>query len=282
MATPIANLFSRIDAYKRGLFDMVQNPRDALSMMGGRIVESERQAETLRQQAFNNPNRPFQVTDPQAMQQLTDMYMSGPLGFAPAGMIKPEIAAKVLPKTKVVDESGKPLVVYHGTQRAPEGIEEFKTKTGYAGQQSAGLNWFTTSPTEASGYANWIEGMGNPTVYPVYLDIKKPASLSDYNNVIQKLNKKIEENRKKGKAEQFIDSTTPEIGLYDPRVVKELKKEGFDGVRWSNAELYGKSGFADDLDQVVLPFSSKQIKSALSDPSFEDVFTNTLLQDSTK
>jgi hypothetical protein len=282
MATPLGNLYSRIDAYKRGLFDMVRNPSDALSMLGGRIVESERQAEALKQQAFNNPNRPFQVTDPQAMQQLTDMYMSGPLGFAPAGMVKPEIASKVLPQTKITNDSGNPLIVYHGTQRAPEGIEEFGAKKGYAGQESAGLNWFSTSPTEASGYANWIEGMGNPTVYPVYLDIKNPASLSDYNNIVQKLNKKIEENRKKGKSDKFVDSTTPEIGLYDPRVVEELKKEGFDGVRWSNAELYGESGFADDFDQVILPFSSKQIKSAISDPVFEDVLSNPLVQDSTK
>jgi hypothetical protein len=244
---------------------MLTNPRDAAAMLGGRIVESGQQAQALQEQTFADPNRPFRVTDPRAMARLTDMLMAGPMGFAPAGMIKPEIAARVLPQTKIVDDSGKPLVVYHGTQKAPEGIEEFGAKTGYAGQKSAGLNWFSTSPAEASGYANWIEGMGNPTVYPVYLDIKKPASLSDYNNVVQKLNKKIEQNRKKGKPEQFVDSTTPEIGLYDPRVVEELKKEGFDGVRWSNAELYGESGFADDLDQVVLPFSSKQIKSAISD-----------------
>jgi hypothetical protein len=35
------------------------------------------------------------------MARLTDMLMAGPMGFAPAGMIKPEIAARVLPETKI-------------------------------------------------------------------------------------------------------------------------------------------------------------------------------------
>jgi hypothetical protein len=55
-------------------------------MLGGRIVESGQQAQALQEQTFGDPNRPFRVTDPQAMARLTDMLMAGPMGFAPAGI----------------------------------------------------------------------------------------------------------------------------------------------------------------------------------------------------
>jgi hypothetical protein len=84
--TPLGTAFSRVDALKRQLYDMLTNPRDAAAMLGGRIVESGQQAQALQEQTFGDPNRPFRVTDPQAMAKLTDMLMAGPMGFAPAGV----------------------------------------------------------------------------------------------------------------------------------------------------------------------------------------------------
>jgi hypothetical protein len=86
MASPLGTIYSRADALKRQLYDMLTNPRDAAAMLGGRIVESGQQAQALQEQAFADPNRPFRVTDPQAMARLTDMLMAGPMGFAPAGI----------------------------------------------------------------------------------------------------------------------------------------------------------------------------------------------------
>jgi hypothetical protein len=86
MASPLGTAFSRVDALKRQLYDMLTNPRDAAAMLGGRIVESGQQAQALQEQTFGDPNRPFRVTDPQAMARLTDMLMAGPMGFAPAGI----------------------------------------------------------------------------------------------------------------------------------------------------------------------------------------------------
>jgi hypothetical protein len=85
MASPLGTAFSRVDALKRQLYDMITNPRDAAAMLGGKIVESGQQAQALQEQTFGDPNRPFRVTDPQAMARLTDMLMAGPMGFAPAG-----------------------------------------------------------------------------------------------------------------------------------------------------------------------------------------------------
>jgi len=181
-----------------------------------------------------------------------------------AGLLEPEAAATskktALSDTKVVDDSGNPMVMYHGTQRAPMGIDEFRSESGYAGQETAGISWFTSSPESASGYANWVEGAGNPTVYPVYLSIKNPASIDDYLKAVDEINKSV-------KGRNFVDND-PEIGMYDKRVVEKLKDKGFDGVSWTDAEYTGQTGFPTDKDVTALPFSSKQIKSAISDPSF--------------
>ena len=88
MDSPLGTAFSRVDALKRQLYDMLTNPRDAAAMLGGRIVESGQQAQALQEQTFGDPNRPFRVTDPQAMARLTDMLMAGPMGFAPAGITR--------------------------------------------------------------------------------------------------------------------------------------------------------------------------------------------------
>jgi hypothetical protein len=89
MAERLTPLTSRIDALKRQLFDALQNPADYASMLGGRVVESGQAAKALQSQAFADPRQPFKVTDENALRQLTDMMMAGPLGFAPAGTFRP-------------------------------------------------------------------------------------------------------------------------------------------------------------------------------------------------
>ena len=74
--------------------------------------------------------------------------------------------------SKVVDENGNPLVVYHGTKA----FDEYGDKEGEAIRQFAGLpNWFAEEPYTASGYAG-AEG----TMYPVYLSIKKPLTITNF------------------------------------------------------------------------------------------------------
>lgn len=85
--------------------------------------------------------------------------------------------------SKVVDENGEPLVVYHGSQTPtftefePQGaINLFGKDNGF---------YFTTSPVEASAYANenadnlskGRKGVG--AVMPVYLNIKNVANITE-------------------------------------------------------------------------------------------------------
>jgi len=74
--------------------------------------------------------------------------------------------------SKVVDRNGNPMVVYHGTKA----FDEYGDKEGEAIRQFAGLpNWFAEEPYTASGYAG-AEG----TMYPVYLSIKKPLAITNF------------------------------------------------------------------------------------------------------
>lgn len=84
----LGTIFGRADALKRQLYDMIRNPSDYASMVGGRTQENLATAQALQNQAFGDPQNPLRITNPQALNQLTQMITSGPLGFAPVGMTK--------------------------------------------------------------------------------------------------------------------------------------------------------------------------------------------------
>jgi hypothetical protein len=90
----LGTIFSRADALKRQLYDMIRNPSDYASMVGGRTQENMAAAQALQNEAFADPQNPLRITNPQALSQLTQMITSGPLGFAPAGIVSQKIASK--------------------------------------------------------------------------------------------------------------------------------------------------------------------------------------------
>lgn len=70
--------------------------------------------------------------------------------------------------SKVVDEKGKPLVVYHGTDQS---FDEFR-----------GNAYFTPVPEDASKYS-YVNTPGkehSPNVVPVYLSLQKPKTIKTY------------------------------------------------------------------------------------------------------
>ena len=83
----LGTIFGRADALKRQLYDMIRNPSDYASMVGGRTQENLATAQALQNQAFSDPQNPLRITNPQALNQLIQMIASGPLGFAPAGVM---------------------------------------------------------------------------------------------------------------------------------------------------------------------------------------------------
>lgn len=74
-------------------------------------------------------------------------------------------------KSKVVDQNGNPLPVYHGTSHD---IEEFRYEFTGRGFDALGSGfYFTTDPDDAHGYAARDSDDG-ARIMPVFLSIKKP------------------------------------------------------------------------------------------------------------
>src|SRR5512137_1277927 len=90
--------FSRLtnpDAYKQALAGLLRRGGEVTDFIatapekaGQAIIEGHERNKALQAQAFANPNRPFQVTDANAMSQLGDRMLAGPLSVAPVGMTK--------------------------------------------------------------------------------------------------------------------------------------------------------------------------------------------------
>jgi len=93
-----------------------------------------------------------------------------------------------LENTKVVDDSGKPLIVYHGTPEGYEGMPGF----GYYGTRRPGKYgegiYFSSESDFASSYAKGDKFEPAPagTVYPVYLNLENPIIYNRWNPLLTK------------------------------------------------------------------------------------------------
>lgn len=82
--------------------------------------------------------------------------------------------------SKIVDENGEPLIVYHGTNEDNINIFDRSQQTGNTlkGTGTATLgNFFTDDKQKANGFANAVtfrRKNGTPTSYSVFLNIKNP------------------------------------------------------------------------------------------------------------
>lgn len=201
---------------------------------------------------------PSPVAVPRALAgigRFVDMLKETP----PTGAISPEIAARVLPDTKVVDEAGKPLVVYHGT---PDAFESSIRGESYFSPdpEIAGIY---TSPT-ASSIATFAKRGDAPAVYPSYLEIKKPFDTRD-----PKIRKEFMEEYygKYGNMTPLSDSGLPDwTEARDLREWIEETGKNYDGLILDEGGLPMPDGTVRSRGISYVPFESSQIKSALSDP----------------
>jgi hypothetical protein len=165
---------------------------------------------------------------------------------SPADINTPEFK-KFFGNSKVVDDSGKPLVVYHGSGKE---FSEFKFKQlndrGYYGEGY----YFSPQQSDANFYAEMYSyrdqntgGEFNPQIYPVYLSLQNPYVV--YKNKFS--------------------------GPSDPAAFTEkLKSLGYDGVIVKNQDFDSQSGqLADEWIQEIVAFEPNQIKSVNNNGSFD-------------
>jgi hypothetical protein len=79
-------IYSRGDWAKRQLGGLLSDPLGTAQQTAGGLLDAHREQQGLLAQAFANQARPFQVTDKNALGQVAERMLAGPLGFAPAGM----------------------------------------------------------------------------------------------------------------------------------------------------------------------------------------------------
>jgi len=146
--------------------------------------------------------------------------------------------------SKVIDKSGKPLVVYHGTTASFDEFKDLNQRQGY---------YFA----EDFGYSNlFAERNFGANVIPAYLSIKNPADLRSgiSKNLLEQLDKQ-------GYDTSIFESYTPDDywGLFDgyTELADALKASDYDGVRLTEP----KSG--DTQPKSWLAFYPTQIKSAI-------------------
>ena len=164
--------------------------------------------------------------------------------------------------SKVVDATGKPLVVYHGTGRDFTNFDTQAPSRGDAGggSENTDTGWFgkgfyfTPSTSAASYWASMKSNDTQQNVMPVYLALRNPLVLdiAEYDSGARSLGKAL------ARMGFFENSPTAQTAF--------LQKEGYEGV------ITRRDGRVDEL----VAFDPTQIKSATGntgafDPANPDI-----------
>jgi len=124
-------IYSGADQLKRGVYGLLTDPIEQARRAGQSLLQSRADRQALMAQAFANPERPFQVTDTNAMAQLGNDVLMGELGMMPAG-----------------------ITAFHGTPHNILGKFDInKVGTGEGVQAYGHGMYFAESPDVAKSYA---------------------------------------------------------------------------------------------------------------------------------
>lgn len=170
--------------------------------------------------------------------------------------------------SKVVDENGKPLVVYHGTHAKFTVFDKGKLKSN-TGMNSLGDGfYFTDSLKKAEKYAYEFtgkgQGVGENNVMEVYLNMKNPAyGVRNFDPDIH----------------DGIIETSPRTGAktylaFNPNQIKSVYNRGmFDP---NNDNIYYQGRIAENGHSVELTINSQEEMQGLSDEDFKAKMLDTL------
>lgn len=149
--------------------------------------------------------------------------------------------------SKVVDEHGKPRVMYHGSHRTDE-ISSFRGFRGVAGH-------FAFSPTRASEFSDYHVGSDTPDprqgVIPVYLHAVNIFDIRDPKHQV---------------LAHFDPDDVDEDAVYEllehPDSIRDIKEAGFDAY-------FDFERSANEDPTGIAVFQPEQIKSAIGNSTFD-------------
>jgi len=159
--------------------------------------------------------------------------------------------------SKVVDEKGEPLVVYHGTVKE---FDQFKVPEEYDPDTptltAPGSIYFSDDPIFVNSYTTpRFEEPGDAAqVYPVYLNIENPYNL---------LNLNTKEDRE---IATELDKEIYNKGV-TPAVIRKMKAAGYDGTVSSHDDMYDNQ----EIVSIFQVFEPNQVKGQFNEkPTKED------------
>ena len=211
---------------------------------------------------------------------------SAPIKYSRQSQINTPEFQKWFGDSKVVDANGKPLVVYHGTNKSQDGVAFTKFDTygsnyGLMGQGS----YFTAEPMIASEYTR--KGRGDtPTVYPVYLSIQNPIDMDARADSAAWIAQfpdaeafheggDTNESWYRAAEDAMRDAMVP--AYEGAEAMQEgLRAMGYDGIKHVGGGRYGNNTIR---HRVYIAFDPEQIKSAIGnrgtfDPKNPDILQN--------
>lgn len=151
----------------------------------------------------------FNFTDTDSIESMIDRIEK--TLFQSAGDPKSENFKKWFKDSKVVDDKGEPLVVYHGS---PNQFEVFDPeKMGASGTQFGRGHYFTDNKSLAEGYATGEQG----TLYEVYMSLQSPIYIDGNKGNLGRL-----------------DMTLSKLGISVDQIVEIIKSNPniFESVAW--------------------------------------------------
>jgi len=164
--------------------------------------------------------------------------------------------------SKVVDEEGNPIRVYHGTT---QDISKFKMSPD--GALGAGI-YLTPNPEFAGTYADTsnlarsdaaLDEQGGQNIMPLYASIKKPLVLSAKGDPMVDALTQLGLTREK--AEAMVEKAYEEKGYIGKQVMTRAQAQGYDGLMQ----------YRDGKLTEVVAFSANQIKSATGNTGAFDI-----------
>jgi hypothetical protein len=146
--------------------------------------------------------------------------------------------------SKVVNEDGSPMVVYHGTT---QDIKQFKVSK----EGSLGAGIYMTPSTE---FANMYAEEEGANLLPVYASIEKPIVINTVNRGADPaVDLLVALGVSQEKAEAIVEKASEDKGGITKEVMARAQKQGYDGIMQ----------YKDGVLSEVVAFSPYQVKSAI-------------------
>lgn len=160
--------------------------------------------------------------------------------------------------SKVVDEAGDPLQVYHGTGAD---IDSFKHSHGGAGSRESRLGfWFTDSALAAQDFAAFArKSNAGDNILPVYLSIKNPWYPESYAQIKDLIDRHTVFERKMILGDRNIRMQGDKVDYAG--AVAEMRSNGYDGIILMNTLTDSPDG--NPIHQYIV-FDASQIKSVFN------------------